>query len=182
MSQNELTQKKYQLDKRPERKCVICESNLVGRSDKVFCGIQCKNKYHAEVRKSNKTYESETMKMITKNYIILAGVLSQENSASIKKTVLQRLGFNFDYVTQFQSKNSGTYFYIFDFCFYFSRNENVIIHKDPKQSPISPFLYKRWSFILPLNQVDIESFNKNSKTFFSFSKSNNLKHNSHGLS
>lgn len=177
MNQNELTPNKYQLDKRPERKCVICESNLVGRSDKVFCGIQCKNKYHSEVRKSNKTYESETMKIITKNYIILAGVLLQENSASIKKTVLQRIGFNFDYVTQFQTKNSGTYFYVFDFCFYFSRNENVIVHKDPKQTPISPFLYKRWSFVFPKDQVDNETFTEKNKSKFLFDRFNTPKQN-----
>jgi hypothetical protein len=160
MDQKNALQTKYQLDRRPERKCVICESKLVGRSDKVFCGIQCKNKYHSDVRKSNKTFESETLKTITKNYYILAGAVNQENSASVKKLVLQRLGFNFDHVTHIQIKPAGIIYSVFEFSFYISKNGNVIIHKDSKQIPISPYLYKRWKAVFPENLIQNDNTNK----------------------
>ena len=153
MEQSITTNEKFLLEKKSHRCCVICDAKLIGRSDKVFCGIQCKNKYHSEVRKSNKTFESETIKVITKNYLILAGVISKGSSASVKKIVLQRLGFNFDHVTQIKVKHTGILYFVYDFCYHFSKNGNIIIHTDDKQMPISPFLFKRWKAILPDHSI-----------------------------
>ncbi len=82
------------------RQCVICNKQLIGRSDKRFCDIKCKNYYHSEVRKSLKTIASETMKVLAKNIIILEGIMGEEkNSCLIDRLALERLGFIFNYVT-----------------------------------------------------------------------------------
>lgn len=153
MEQSITTNENFRLEKKSHRCCVICDAKLIGRSDKVFCGIQCKNKYHSEIRKTNKTFESETSKIITKNYLILAGVISKGSAASVKKIVLQRLGFNFDHVTQIKVKHTGILYYVYNFCYHFSKNGNIIIHTDAKQVSISPFLFKRWNAILPDNSI-----------------------------
>jgi hypothetical protein len=35
-------------------KCKICSKILVGRSDKLFCSLRCKNYYHTNLRKATK--------------------------------------------------------------------------------------------------------------------------------
>lgn len=140
----------YQLEKKLSRNCVICNAKLIGRSDKVFCDIKCKNKYHSEVRKSTKTLASETQKIITKNYIILAGVMNEKNDNFIvKKQVLDSLGFNFDFVTRVEGRGGKITFFIYEYRFEYSKTDLVIVSRDFQSHPVSPFLFKRWKHIMP---------------------------------
>ena len=128
------------------RQCVICNKQLIGRSDKRFCDIKCKNYYHSEVRKSLKTIASETMKVLAKNIIILEGIMGEEkNSCLIDKLALERLGFRFNYVTDIGQKYGVNYYGVFSFNYRFVKNKRVEITIDRKRSPISPFIFKRWS-------------------------------------
>ena len=140
----------YQLEKKLSRNCVICNAKLIGRSDKVFCDIKCKNKYHSEVRKSTKTLASETQKIITKNYIILAGVMNENNDNFIvKKQVLDSLGFNFDFVTRVEGRGGKISFFIYEYIFEYSKTDLVIVSRDFQSHAVSPFLFKRWKHIMP---------------------------------
>lgn len=90
-----------------QRQCVICEKQLYGRSDKRFCTIKCKNFYHGEVRRSMKTVNAETMKILTKNAVILTGIMGKEcDHFVIDKLSLERHGFRFNYVTDVMMKKS----------------------------------------------------------------------------
>lgn len=130
----------------PDRQCVICNRPLVGRSDKRFCDIQCKNRYHSEIRKSMKTIRSETLKILTKNYIILAGVMNEGRDAClIDKLALEKLGFHFNYVTEATSRQGIIHYGVFDLNYRFAHNKRVLITIDKERSAISPFLYKRWN-------------------------------------
>jgi len=129
------------------RQCVICNSQLVGRSDKRFCDITCKNKYHSEVRKSMKTIQSETLKILTKNFVILSGVMGEsKNAAIIDKLALERLGFKFDYVSDAKNKSGSIHFGLFHFTYQFIHNKRVLIKIDRERKTISPFIFKRWSY------------------------------------
>ena len=33
-------------------KCKICSNRIVGRKDKIFCSVRCKNYYHVNLRKA----------------------------------------------------------------------------------------------------------------------------------
>jgi predicted nucleic acid-binding Zn ribbon protein len=128
------------------RQCVICNKQLIGRSDKRFCDIKCKNYYHSEVRKSVKTIASETMKVLAKNIVILEGVMGEEkNSCLIDTLALERLGFRFNYITDVGQKYGITNYSVFGFNYRFVKNKRVEITIDRKRSPISPFIFKRWS-------------------------------------
>lgn len=128
------------------RQCVICNRQLVGRSDKRFCDIKCKNKYHGEVRKSMKTIQSETLKILTKNFVILSGVMGeQQNAAIIDKLALERLGFKFNYVSDAENKSGIIHFGVFHFTYQFIHNKRVLIKIDRERKTISPFIFKRWS-------------------------------------
>jgi len=128
------------------RQCVICNSQLIGRSDKRFCDITCKNKYHSEVRRSMKTIQSETIKILTKNFVILSGVMGEsKNAAIIDKLALERLGFRFNYVTDVENKSGIIHVGLFHFTYKFIHNKRVLITIDRERKTISPFIFKRWS-------------------------------------
>ena len=130
---------------KPHRKCVVCDSTLFGRSDKIFCSSKCKNVYHSELRKTNKTVSSETIKVLYRNYRILCEVMGENCfKYEINKLVLQSKGFDFDTITGFETNKFGFKLKVFDFSWYFSYNSKVVIYFNPTQDNISPFLYKRW--------------------------------------
>jgi hypothetical protein len=129
-----------------QRQCVICNKQLFGRSDKRFCDIQCKNYYHAQVRKSVKTISSETIKILAKNITILEGIMGEDkNSCVIDQLALERLGFRFGYITNINGKYGIMRYDVFAFSYRFIKKRRVEITVDRKRSPVSPFIFKRWS-------------------------------------
>jgi hypothetical protein len=128
------------------RQCVICNKQLFGRSDKRFCDIKCKNYYHSQVRQSVKTICSETIKILTKNAVILEGIMGeQKNTCLVDRLALERLGFRFGYVTDAAQKYGMIYYSIFGFNYRFIKQTRVEITIDKKRNNISPFIFKRWS-------------------------------------
>lgn len=129
-----------------ERQCVICNRQLHGRSDKRFCDITCKNTYHREIRKSVKALQAETMKMLTKNFIILSGLMGEENNACIvDKLVLQKAGFHFNCVTDAETKGGIIHYGVFHFTYRYSHQKRIYITIDRERKSVSPFLFKRWN-------------------------------------
>jgi hypothetical protein len=152
---NPETLKNLQVDK---RLCCVCDKPLIGRSDKVFCGIQCKNKYHSEVRKHTKSAASVSTAMLFKNYQILCLLLGTNCSKySISKKELQKMGFCFEAVSGVTFTPYGIKHELFEFSWYYSKNNQVIVKLDREQSIISPFMYKRWERTLKCKQNQEES-------------------------
>lgn len=131
--------------KKNENLCVICDSTLFGRSDKRFCSPKCKNKYHSELRKTNKSVSNETIKVLYKNYQILSSLIGKNTSKiEINKLVLQRKGFDFDTVSGMEVNKFGFKLKLFDFSWYLSSHSKIVVYHNPEQEMISPFVYKRW--------------------------------------
>lgn len=127
-----------------KRTCIICEQTLFGRSDKVFCGITCKNKYHSEVRKSTKSVMAETNKIMNKNWLILSNLMTESTDRFvIKRLALERLGFNFQVISNVIDHNWRTVYGIYNFSYYVGNNNNIIVTQDKKQSLVSPYIFKR---------------------------------------
>jgi hypothetical protein len=133
------------LFKKEERKCCVCDKKLFGRSDKVFCDIHCKNKYHAEMRKHTKTASVETTKILNKNYAILCVLLGENcKRFKVKKLHLETHGFNFQTISGLEKTTLGQKMKIYEFSWYYSKDDNIVVLRDSEQSAISPFVYKRW--------------------------------------
>ena len=144
------------------RQCCVCDKPLIGRSDKVFCDIKCKNKYHSDVRKHTKSATSISTKILFKNYQILCLLLGKDCSKmSIKKLELQRLGFDFDVISGVSKTPYGLKFELFEFSWYYSSKNQIIVLVDREQSEISPFMYKRWQRTLELKQTEPVYHQKN---------------------
>lgn len=144
------------VETKPNRRiCCVCDKPLIGRSDKVFCGIQCKNKYHSDVRKHTKSAANVNTKLLYKNYQILCLLLGDNCSKySIHKRELEKSGFSFDVVSGVTHTPYGLKFELFEFSWYFSSKNQIIVRLDREQSQISPFMYKRWKYTLEFKQTE----------------------------
>ena len=130
---------------KPPRLCCVCDKQLYGRSDKVFCDIHCKNKYHADVRRHTKSAAANNIKILTKNYEILCLLLGTNCKRYVaKKLFLQEKGFNFEVISAMASTRLGLKMHVFEFSWYYAANDNIVILQDNEQSKISPYMYKRW--------------------------------------
>jgi hypothetical protein len=139
----------------PTKQCCVCDKKLFGRSDKVFCDIHCKNKYHQSVRKQTKTAAANTVKILKKNYVILCELLGDNcNRFKIKKMKLQEKGFNFEVISGMNQNKFGIKMEIFEFSWYFAPSNNIIVLQEREQSKISPYMYKRWKMQLEDSQTD----------------------------
>ena len=138
--------KQYKID-RNLRTCIVCEGQLYGRSDKVFCDIQCKNRYHAELARSKKTIANETFKILGKNWAILASLMSASaDELHINKVELARHGFDFTAVSGVDVTTNNIHFDVFEYTWYYRANQEIAIILNKKQTTISPFLFKRWRY------------------------------------
>lgn len=130
---------------KPSRQCCVCDKPLYGRSDKVFCDIACKNRYHADVRRHTKSASAVNVRILRKNYEILCSLLGNPcDRFVVKKLKLKELNFNFHVVSGVSQTPYGLKFDIFEFSWFYSRNDNITVLQDSKQTKISPFMYKRW--------------------------------------
>ena len=128
-----------------KRKCIVCDGFLFGRSDKVFCDIKCKNKYHAELAKTQKTVAKETFKILAKNWTIITTIMASDASElHINKVELARHGFDFTTVSGIEIRTEHTRFSVFEYTWYHQANNEIRITLNKEQTPISPFIFKRW--------------------------------------
>lgn len=127
------------------RTCLICAKKLHGRSDKIYCGIQCKNKYHSTVRSSTKGIKGEMMKTLMKNYYILEGFLGEEaQEAEVSQTQLAREGFQFDHITNHRKEGKSTRYRIFNREYEVVNTTKIKIYKNSEEGVVSPLLFLRW--------------------------------------
>lgn len=142
---------------KPERQCCVCDKNISGRSDKVFCDIHCKNKYHSDVRKHTRSAAAVNTKLLHKNYKILCLLLGDNHDRFvIKRLELKKLFFNFEAISGIASTRLGLKFDVYEFSWYYAKNDNIVILQDRGQSKISPFMYKRWQRNIKQTQTDFQ--------------------------
>lgn len=138
------------------RKCCVCDTKIQGRSDKVFCNLTCKNKYHASLRKHNQSVSVQTINKLNRNYQILCLLLGDNaDSFKISKLELIKLGFQFGIVSGIETENFVLKFNIYEFSCKFKENQIVEFTRESNQSQISPYVYKRWSQTYATKEVNL---------------------------
>ncbi|MGV3631341.1 MAG: hypothetical protein ACO1O6_09045 [Bacteroidota bacterium] len=139
-----------------ERTCIICEHKLIGRSDKVFCDIRCKNKYHAEIRKTKNRIAKDSFEILSSNWYILTGLM-QENKDKLllDKTILDKMGFRFNYVSEVKNKGHNVHYRLFNISYRPVKHNLVYIEKIKSAGNlISPYLFKRWERKIALKNLE----------------------------
>lgn len=119
------------------RKCLACGTVLKGRADKKFCNDYCRNNYNNEQKA--KGGQSPLVRNINnallKNRKVLESVLPDtEETAKANKDKLQRLGFQFKYLTHLYTTKTGkTYYYCYDYGYLPLDNDWFLIVKKKEE-------------------------------------------------
>ena len=101
------------------KSCLACGKTLKGRIDKKFCDDYCRNNYNNR-QKARGGYSKLVRNInnaLLKNRKILENILpGDEETAKANEEKLQRLGFQFRYLTHsYTTKTGKTYFYCYDY-------------------------------------------------------------------
>lgn len=99
-------------------KCIECSGKLSGRIDQKFCSEYCKSSFHY---KNNKEKEASTyvkIDTILKQNRRILKKYNQSGQSQIKKDLLLKEGFDFNYFTHYwKAKNGNVYFFCYEFGF-----------------------------------------------------------------
>ena len=113
------------------RKCKICKDRLIGRSDKVFCSIECKSYYHRKLMEATKDASSDIVKILYRNRSILLEIMGKKySSRKVSRQLLDTKKFNWMYVTQYHlnSRNKMVN-YVFDFSWMVFSDQEILIKR-----------------------------------------------------
>ena len=104
------------------RKCKMCKSTFVGRSDKIFCSANCKAIYHVKLKKV--THEATEL---------IDTILHRNRSTLLEimgKKLLDAKKFNWTYITHYHINKQGkTVHYVFDFSYIVFSDQEVLIKR-----------------------------------------------------
>ena len=112
--------------------CKVCNQKLSGRSDKKFCSVNCKNRYHIELRKATNIAVADIDKILHRNHSILYEILDDKKAqVKISRLILDKKKFNFKYHTHFNATAKGRiYYYVYDLAWVeFSDDEVLVVNK-----------------------------------------------------
>ena len=111
--------------------CKICKKEIVGRIDKKFCSLKCKNFYHINLRKVTNNATITIDEILHRNRSILLEILGKNIfQKKIKKEILVKKNFKFQYMTHYYvNKNQKMYHYVYDFGWMEFSNDEVLIIK-----------------------------------------------------
>ena len=109
-------------------RCLECGDEIVyGRSDKKFCGVSCRARYHNREAGSSKS-RMRILSILDRNYSILEGLLSLEIT-SIGNAELGALGFNHEVITSSAKIRGHTEVSCFDIRYFRSETKIFNIHR-----------------------------------------------------
>lgn len=112
--------------------CKMCKVEIQGRSDKEFCSIDCKNRYHSRLRAVTRKVTYKTDLILHRNRSILLEVIGKNLvQKKVHRKLLDRKKFNYSYITGIHTNKHGKIVYhVYDFSWLiFSDEEVLIIHK-----------------------------------------------------
>src|SRR5690554_1929992 len=91
------------------KKCLNCETLIVGRSDKLFCDGYCKSSFHYKKKKEKEKSLFKTIDNQIKTNRRLLKLFNKAGKAVIRKEELIAEGFNPKYFTHFGKIKKETF-------------------------------------------------------------------------
>ena len=108
-------------------RCLYCNEEFIGRSDKKFCSEQCRNTYNNKIKREHEALIIEINKTLRKNRKILKQ-FNPEGKTTIRKEYLIQSGFDFRYHTHtFITKNNNNYKFCYEYGYLEIDHEKVLI-------------------------------------------------------
>ena len=78
--------------------CIECGKQIIGRTDKKFCSLTCKNRHNNKKIREIKEKRIKIINKISRNYEILETLLDERRS-NFSLEELSKLGFDHNYIT-----------------------------------------------------------------------------------
>ena len=113
------------------RTCRLCSNKVVGRSDKIFCSVACKNEYHVRLRRATSLVVRDIDKVLHRNRSILLELMGKySRQKKIPISLLEKKKFNFNYITKFTINSNGKiYYYVYDFSWMSFSDSQILINR-----------------------------------------------------
>ena len=74
-----------------KKNCKMCKNEFVGRSDKVFCGLNCKNEYNIKLRQVTRFSTKSIDNILHRNRSILLEILGKNSQQKKIKKITKLL-------------------------------------------------------------------------------------------
>lgn len=100
------------------KKCLVCNSNLQGRSDKVFCDAHCKSSYHYKksIEEAPRFYDQVENQLKLNRKILKS--FNKAGKVTIRANKLIELGFNPKFFTHYWKNTKGdVYLFVYEYGF-----------------------------------------------------------------
>lgn len=104
----------------------------MGRSDKKFCSIKCKNYYHLNLRKVTIKATQKLDEILHRNRAVLLEIMGKtETKKTIPRLTLENKNFTFKYHTHTHINKYGkTIHWVYDFGWMQFSNDLILIMKN----------------------------------------------------
>ncbi len=114
-----------------KKTCKMCPNIIVGRSDKVFCSVDCKNEYGIKLRQVTTKATRQIDNLLHRNRSILLEILGKnKKQIKISKSILDKKKFNYTYITHYHINSHGkTVFYLYDFSWMLFSDQEILIRR-----------------------------------------------------
>ncbi len=100
-----------------DRKCPICSSVVIGRTDKIFCSTKCKSIDQYEKRQEKEAFYLLVEKSLKTNRKILKR-FNKSGFTTIRKSKLIKDGFNPKFLTHHWKNQKGdVYLFVYEYGF-----------------------------------------------------------------
>ncbi|PLW94994.1 MAG: hypothetical protein C0592_01150 [Marinilabiliales bacterium] len=93
-----------------DRLCLECGDPILGRSDKKFCGDQCRNAFNNRLNSDSNNLVRNINNQLRKNRRIMSE-LNPDGKSKVKKDLLLSKGFSFRFHTHTYTTQKGTTYY-----------------------------------------------------------------------
>ena len=126
------------------KNCKVCKAPLSGRTNKVFCGLKCKNYYHKNLRYASFKAAIRINEYLKRNHGILLEVLGKKiTQVKVYRNLLEDKKFRFKYHTHTHVNSKGkTMHYVYNLGWMdFSDDEVLIVRKNDLQKAKTYLLY-----------------------------------------
>ncbi|RYM33552.1 hypothetical protein ERX46_11480 [Brumimicrobium glaciale] len=111
--------------------CKVCRNLVIGRADKIFCSVKCKNFYHLELRAITAIAASDIDKILHRNRSILSELIGgNKRQVKIKRLEMDKKNFHFKYQTHKNINSKGkTYNWLYDLGWMEFSNDEILLLK-----------------------------------------------------
>tara|TARA_R110002051_G_scaffold4043_8_gene21475 strand:- start:16841 stop:17212 length:372 start_codon:yes stop_codon:yes gene_type:complete len=108
-----------------KKKCPECDSEVLGRTDKIFCSVKCKAIQQYEKSQKENAFYISVDKQLKKNRKILKSY-NKSGYTTVRSTVLLNDGFDPKFFTHYwKNKKNDVYLFCYDYG-YLKINKNGI--------------------------------------------------------